>query len=141
MKLVIDESVATKWYVRKAGMAKALRLRLDYHTGRHALLAPDTLFIDCTNLLIQAERSGTLGPGEASDGITDLISAGITLHPSEALLQRAAEIAFTARLTASAGLYIALAEREQCQLLTADAKMVRNTWKHFPFVLSFDAWP
>ncbi len=45
------------------------------------------------------------------------------------------------RLSLSAALYVALAEREQCQLLTADQKVIRNTRKHFSFILPFASLP
>jgi predicted nucleic acid-binding protein len=65
----------------------------------------------------------------------------VLFHSSFPLLSRAAAIALLARLTVAASLYIALAEREQCQLLTADQKVIRNTRKHFSFVLPFANFP
>ena len=38
-------------------------------------------------------------------------------------------------------LYIALAEREHCELVTADDKLVRNLQPHFPFVVSLASLP
>jgi predicted nucleic acid-binding protein len=38
-------------------------------------------------------------------------------------------------------LYVALAERERCELLTADAKLVTNLQPTFPFITSLATLP
>jgi predicted nucleic acid-binding protein len=38
-------------------------------------------------------------------------------------------------------LYVALAEREGCDLVTADYRIVKNLQPHFPFVLSLASLP
>jgi predicted nucleic acid-binding protein len=45
------------------------------------------------------------------------------------------------KLTVHASLYLALAEREQCQLLTADQRAIRSTRKQFSFILPFASLP
>ncbi len=141
MKLVLDDSVATKWYLPVPDSTKAMRLRFDFHTGGHELLAPDTLPVDCADVFVAAERKGAVGPGETARNLTDLLAVGIAIHPAFPLLRRAAEIALLARLTVYASIYVALAEREQCQYLTADQRVARATRKHFPFVITFAALP
>ncbi len=141
MKYVIDSSLTIKWYMSEQDTAKALRLRLDFITGLHELHAPDSLLIECSNALILAEQKKSISTVNTTAGILDLPYVGIALHPSAPLLERAAEMARIARLTIFAGLYLALAEREQCQFLTADKKIIRNTRKQFPFVADFAAIP
>jgi predicted nucleic acid-binding protein len=38
-------------------------------------------------------------------------------------------------------LYVALADREQCELLTADQRMVQMLREQFPFIVSLSAPP
>ncbi len=38
-------------------------------------------------------------------------------------------------------LYVAMAEREQCELVTADDKLVRNLQPQFPFIASLVSLP
>jgi len=139
MKLVLDDSVAVKWYLVQPDAAKAARLRSDFHKGLHELLAPDVLTVHAADVLVAAERKGLLDPGEAAPAITDLaFRVGIDLRPVRPLLSRATEISLSTRLTVAASLYVALAEQEQCPFLTADQKIVRNTRNRFPFVVTFD---
>ena len=141
MKLVLDASAAAKWYVREVDAAKAARLRVDFHMGRHELIAPDTFHAHSADVFVTAERQGLLDPGEAAGALNDLLIVGVVLQPAAPLLPRAIELALSARLTVMASLYVALAEREQCQFLTADQRVVRAARKHFPFVITFAALP
>jgi predicted nucleic acid-binding protein len=38
-------------------------------------------------------------------------------------------------------LYVALAEREDCEFVTADDKLVRRLQPHFPFIVALAALP
>lgn len=38
-------------------------------------------------------------------------------------------------------LYMVLAEREGCELVTADDKLIKNLQPHFPFILSLLSLP
>ena len=38
-------------------------------------------------------------------------------------------------------LYVALAEREHCELVTADARLLNNLRPHFPFILDLASLP
>jgi predicted nucleic acid-binding protein len=137
MKLVLDASAATKWYFHDADYLKASDLRWNFFQRVHELLAPDTFPTHCADTLIQAERKKVISPGEAVRSINDLLLVGIPLHSSTFLLPRATEIAMATRITVVASLYIALAEREQCQFVTSDQKVIRNTRNHFRFILPF----
>ncbi len=141
MKLIIDTSVAQKWYVPTPDTAKALRLRIDFHAHLHELLAPDTLLADCAGVVVNAEKKTLIDPGDAVESITDLLLVGIAMHPSAPLLRRAAEISFLTRLTVAPSLYVALAESAGCQLLTDYQNVIRATRKHFSFVLPFANLP
>jgi predicted nucleic acid-binding protein len=57
------------------------------------------------------------------------------LHDSAPLLPRALEIATLARRSVYDSLYIALAEREGCELVTADQRLYNSVKSQFPFVV------
>ena len=141
MKLVIDTSIAEKWYVSAPDTAKALRLRIDFHAHLHELLAPDTLLAECTDVVVNAEKKRLIDPGEALTSIDDLRLVALDFRPCGPLLRRAAEISFLTQLKVAPCLYLALSEQEQCQLLTADQRVIRATRKHFSFVLPFANFP
>jgi len=141
MRYVLDVSVAEKWYVPSPDTVKALNLRMGFHTGVHELLAPDIFPAECADALAKAERHGVILPGDTAFNLNDLLITAIRLHASFPLLPRAAAIALSTRLTVFASLYVALAEREKCELLSADLKMIRKLRTHFPFVRDFASIP
>lgn len=141
MKFTVDPSIAEKWYLPNPDTVKGLRLRFDFHARLLELLAPDTFPAECAGMLVNAERKQLIDPGEADSSFTDLLAIGVPLHPCIPVIPRAIAISFATRLTVAASLYIALAEREQCQFLTVDQKVIRNTRKYFSFVLPFANLP
>jgi predicted nucleic acid-binding protein len=63
------------------------------------------------------------------------------LTPSLSLLDRAFDISIQARHNFYDCLYVALAEQEGCELLTADAKLITNLQPTFPFITSLATLP
>ena len=63
------------------------------------------------------------------------------LYPAFPLLPRAYAVASTAHIGVYDCLYVALAEREGCQLITADARLTTNLGSRFPFIVSLASLP
>ena len=63
------------------------------------------------------------------------------LHPYQPLLPRAVAISSAERCGVYDCLYIALAERESCELITADDKLIKNLGKRFRFIVSLASTP
>ena len=141
MKYVIDASIAEAWYQLNSATIKAAQLRFDFLRGIHELLAPDVFPAECAEMLVNAERKGLLVPGNSSLHLHDLQMIRVPLFSSFPLLDRAIAIVLTTRLQLFASLYVALAEREQCQLLTADQKLLRAARRHFSFVVPLASIP
>jgi predicted nucleic acid-binding protein len=141
MKYVIDTSVDIKTYVQERDSGKAIQLRNDYHQGVHALIAPDIFPTEMCNVLMILERSGRIKPGEADVFFMHSLSELPPLLAAIPLLPRALEIAKRFRQTVYDCLYIALAEREGCELVTADDKLVKAVQPKLPFVLLLSSLP
>jgi predicted nucleic acid-binding protein len=135
MKYVLDSCVAFKWVVAEADADKALRLRDDYQKAVHALLAPDVFTAELAHALTRAERQGRLTAGEALALWTDVMTTPPQFFPSTPLTPRAIEISSQMRVGIYDCLYVALAEREKCELITADDKLIRNLQPHFAFIV------
>ena len=71
----------------------------------------------------------------------DLLSTPPDLHGYLPLLARAVEIASDMRCGFYDCLYVALAEREACELVTSDQKMVAHLQKQFPFIVPLSSLP
>ena len=54
--VVVDSSVAIKWFVEEPYSAEAHRLLEAYETGTLILLAPDLLYAEVGNITVEATR-------------------------------------------------------------------------------------
>ena len=141
MKRVIDSSVAFKWVVPETHSDKALLLRDDFRNGLVELLAPDVFPIEVGHALTRAERQGRIPVGSAIPLLRDILNTLPLLHPALPILLRAVEVSSLLRVGLYDCLYVVLAEGEQCELVTADDKLVKNLQPHFPFIVSLGSLP
>ena len=142
MKYVVDCSTSFAAYVAESLTGKAVGLRDDYINAIHELLAPDLLPIEMANALIVAERRSRIGKCDATRIFRDFLKQLPTLHPTfPDLLIRAQAIAEMTVASVYDSLYVALAEREHCELVTADDKLVKNLQPLFPFIRSLASMP
>ena len=119
-RLVVDASVAMKWYIPEAGSIQAAALL----EGDRQLLAPELLVAEFGNVLWKKVRRGELAPDQAQAIADALVSAcPLTLYPMSPLLGTALEIATTFQRSVYDAIYLALAVAEEGSLITADAKL------------------
>ena len=141
MKYVIDTSVGFKWVVSEVDSDKATRQRDDRNNAVHELLAPDIFPTEIGNAFAFAERGGRLQPGQAALFFLEILKNAPRLYSAIPLLPRAMDICIQKRQSVYDCLYVALAERENCELVTADDKLVRNLQLHFPFIVHLNTLP
>ncbi len=142
MNYVVDCSVAFMWVVAEPLSPKAERLREDFRQGDHELLAPDLFPTEVANALVVAERKGRIAPGESILLFADVATTMPTIHATfPGVVGRTQAIAQGSVVSVYDALYVALAEREQCELVTADDKLVKNLQKSFPFILDLKTLP
>ncbi len=141
MRYVLDSSVALKWVLPEADSAKAIRLRDEYSSGLHELLAPDIFPSEIANGLVSAERQKRIRTGESAIFLTDILSAAPALHHSSPLLIRAMEIAISTKQAVYDCIYLALAEAEGCEWVTADDQFARRLRTSYPFIVSLVSLP
>ena len=137
MKLVVDASVGLKWVLPEADSGRASRLRDEFRYQTRELIAPDIFPIECGHSLSKKQRQGLI-----SNAMTlwdQLILDAPVLHPSLPLMSRALEIALRAKIGVHDCLYVALAEREGCGLVTSDEKLIKNLQADFPFIVLLSA--
>src|SRR6516165_743641 len=127
MKYVIDATIGFMWEVAEPFSGKALLLRADFQNGTHDLRAPDLFPTEIANALIVAERRRRILPGQGTVFFADLLTTLPTIYPSlPDLSARALDIASNSTASVYDSLYIALAERETCELVTGDDKVVKK---------------
>jgi predicted nucleic acid-binding protein len=141
MKYVLDASVALKWVLPEPDSARAIRLRDEYTNGLHELLAPDLFTPEIAIGLVSAERQGRIKAGESTILLHDILRAAPALHPTPPLLIRAMAVALATRRAVYDCVYLALAEAEGCELVTADDQFARAPRGSYPFIVSLVALP
>jgi predicted nucleic acid-binding protein len=141
MKYVLDSNVALKWVLPENDSAKAIRIRDEFLNGSHELLAPDVFVGEIGHSLTRLERRGLILPVDAARKFSDVLASLPQIHSSLPISTRAYDIASQARHGFYDCLYVSLAEREGCELLTADAKLITNLQAAFPFIISLASLP
>ena len=141
MRYVTDSSAWFKWVVPEVHSDKADRLRNDYRNAVHELLAPDIFPAEVAHALTRAERQGRIVQSQAILLWADIMSTAPRFVPTASLLPRANRISSQARIGVYDCLYVALAEQEQCEFVTADDKLVKNLKHLFPFIVPLASLP
>ena len=124
-----------KWVLPEADSDKAIRLQEDFENKIHELLSPDTFPVEIAHALTRAERRGLIQPPESLRRFQLVARTLPILHPYLALLPRAIELSSSQRIGVYDCLYVALAEREQCKVVSADQRLV-NTFPSIVMPLS-----
>ena len=136
MRRVIDCSTAFKWAVAETDSGKAIGLRDDHRAGIGGLMAPDIFVAEMASSLLTAQRKGRISDFAAP--LYGILSEGIDLHDATALMPRVARIVASItsgmRFSIYDCLYVALAEREGCELITSDQRLVNVFAQAYPFI-------
>ena len=91
--------------------------------------------------MLMAERRGRIPAGQFAPYLADVLTTAPDLYLTRPLLARVAVITAAFKVSVYDCLYVALAEREDCELVTADDRLVKNLQAHFPFVISLASLP
>jgi len=118
MIIVIDSSVAAKWFFDEEHSMAALNL-LD---NPFELNAPDFFFLEMKSLLCKRARRLELSITEAFEMDDEIRSMPIQSYPTIALRERAFELALEMKSSIYDCLYLALAEVLDGRMVTADRK-------------------
>ena len=120
--IVVDASIAVQWFSEEPGTSEAIRIR----TVDSVLVAPDIMPIEVANACWKKVRRGDMPAEDAAPAIANLLSFGLELVPSLALLPRGIRLAVELRHPVYDALYLALAVERGARLATADARLRRG---------------
>lgn len=120
---VVDASVAAKWFLQEAGSEEARALRNAHVDGTIYLLSPAFAVLEVANAL---RYHPNIGSDALAEHITTLHDLDLGLDPvSEQSVSEAVHCAYRLGITVYDAWYIALAERMDCPLITADEAQLR----------------
>jgi predicted nucleic acid-binding protein len=127
---VLDASVAVKWFTRheEPDREKALNLRRMHQTGQCTLALPESGLLEILNAV---RYSGGAQEGdvlEAADLLRRLHLEILSLDWN--LLRDSAAVAWASTVTLYDALYVALADRLDCPLITADEVLASKVKGH-----------
>lgn len=124
--VVVDASIAIKWILEEEDSDRADTLLTEWIDKGMQILAPDLLAYELTNALYRKVRKGEISLDRAKEALIEISLTEIEFEFSSefALSTRAIEVANHFSLPATYDShYLALAERKECELWTADLRL------------------
>jgi len=120
--LVVDASVAAKVFLREP-LAEAAEIAF---SPKHRLHAPNFFLIEIHNVLLKKERRKEITFPQSEEIRISLSGLPVQYHPFQYLLHTAHLKAREAGCSLYDGLYLALAARLGCRMVTADRRLFNN---------------
>lgn len=128
MTVVVDASVAGQWYLKQQNTTAALRLwDRDLH-----LMAPDIILPEMANVAWKAYRRGNISEPQAVAMLTRFMAVDMRMVPCGELVEYALDLAIRHGEAVYDCMYLALALREDCPFVTADAAFYKAVEPSFP---------
>ena len=123
--VVVDASFAFKWIVDEVYSHEARAMLSQWRSADTLIMAPSLFFYEIANALYRRVRRGEFTLREATLRFRELQRVGVQISPlAEDAHIQAMELAHRFGLPAAYDAhYLVLAERENCELWTADERM------------------
>jgi predicted nucleic acid-binding protein len=118
-RIVVDASVCLKWFVSEVYEKYALRLL----TGSGELYAPDLIYAEIGNVLWKKWKRGEIETEDIYALIGDFKAANLIIYGADRLMNMAWDIAERYGRSFYDSLYLALAVKQECRVVTADHKL------------------
>lgn len=116
---VVDSSIAAKWFLPETHSIHALRLL----GAEHELLAPDLIVAELGNVLWKRWLRGDLERESAVSVLADFTRMPLGIVSGVHLCEATAAIAMEYRRSFYDSMYLALAVKSNCRMVTADEKL------------------
>jgi predicted nucleic acid-binding protein len=131
---VLDASVAVKWVLDEPGREASLTLLDSYEAGTEDFVAPRTIREEVASALSKRFRRGQLALRQAEAAFQFLERRMPVLIDDVDLVGEALNLSLSHQLSLWECLYLALAIRHRCNVITADRRFYRAARQHYPFV-------
>jgi len=118
--MVVDASVALKWVVAEPDTPQALAL-----LRSRPLIAPDLLLYEVANVLWLRVKRGPLAARDAPKALAEVRGALAAIASGAELVESALALSIALAHPAYDCIYLALAEREELTMVTADDRLWR----------------
>ena len=140
MKLVLDASVIAKWLFDEIDSDRARALYSKARADGVSLIAPQILAAEIGSVLFVRVRRQLLEAREATLLYSRFRFACPVLNDISSLMPVALRLALQHRHSVYDSIYVSLAVKERCDLVTADEKLHRAFGSAFPQVRLLRDW-
>ena len=140
VNIVVDSSVAIKWFVVEPYSDEARKILDEYKAGEINLLAPDLINAEIGNIVWKKHRLHALSIEDAREIINTFKTISFSFTSNADLLDEAYDLAITHERTVYDMMYVALSKKVNCQFVTADERMVNAIGSHFPKIVWIANW-
>ncbi len=119
--IILDASVAVKWFTQEEHHDKAITIRDKFIKGEIEIIVPDLILYELANAL---RYNPNFNSKDVEDSIQSILDLELTITtPMPSILQKAIETAFAKDITIYDSVYMALAQNLNCKLITADRRL------------------
>jgi predicted nucleic acid-binding protein len=133
LNLVIDASVAVKWFLPDEPFSEAaLDLLRQATAGTTKFIVPDLFFSECGNVLWKAVKRKRLSAEETFAALQVIEELQLVTVPAVGLLESTMQIARNHDCTFYDALYLAVAAKQRAVLVTADENLAHATAAYLP---------
>lgn len=134
-QIVIDASVALKWYLDDENLGtKALNILTHYISNEIDLLAPSLIEYEVMNGLKIAQKRGRIDKKSFQSGIEGFFNLDITLFNASHFPIKTLDILNLFDISSYDASYLALAENEKTPFVTADKVLYNKVQKKLKYI-------
>lgn len=134
-KIIVDASIAVKWYIRdEIDAGKAIALLLDYEKGKIKLIVPALFYYEAGNVINTAVMRKRITEEEGRGIIKDMLESDLEISASDKLIPVAYMYAREYAISLYDASYLAAAKEHTAMLYTADRKFYNSVKDKKAFV-------
>jgi len=122
MIIVVDASVAVKWFIAEENDHDSLELL----KRPFEIHAPNLLFLELDNVLCKLIRRDLLSEDIGFEIHDRILDFPIEIHPFPSLQEEALQLAVRTKRSMYDCIYLSLAEALDCRMVTADRKFFES---------------
>lgn len=138
--LVVDTSVAVKWFLDEPHASRALDVWRAIQHGAYRPVVPDLVYPEFANTIWKHVRRHRLDPSDGEVIIATFLALPVDVVPSHAILVSAFRIACNLGLPVYDALFLALSQEAGAEMVTADEQLYQAVRAHFPRLRWLAAW-
>lgn len=140
-RVVVDTSVAVKWFFDEPLSDRALRLGQVFQSGVCSAVGPDLIYPEFANVVWKRVAFEGLEPTDGQAVLSAFSAIPMEILPSLPLLATAYRLAVQHRQSVYDMLFLASSLETEADLVTADEAFYQAVHRNFPTVRWLGTWP